>query len=120
SRRCGAARYACNPLACRSFPIGITGPSHDSEGVVVGASDVDLKAEPGQFVSRHIGPREREIADMLAQVGCESLEALVNAVVPADIPRGAPLVLPAARSEHEVLDDMRDIAKRNQLRHSMI
>jgi glycine dehydrogenase len=86
----------------------------------VGASEVDLKTEPAQFVARHIGPREREIADMLAQVGYESLEALVNAVVPADIRRSAPLVLPAARSEYEVLDDMRGIAKRNRLQHSMI
>ena len=86
----------------------------------MGASEVDLKTEPGQFVARHIGPREREIADMLAQVGYESLEALVNAVVPADIRRSAPLVLPAARSEYRVLDDMRGIAKRNRLQHSMI
>ena len=86
----------------------------------MGASELDLKTAPGQFAARHIGPRERDLADMLAEVGYASLEALVDAVVPADIRRKAPLVLPEPRSEYEVLEDMRAIAGRNRVLRSMI
>src|SRR5699024_7819055 len=37
------------------------------------------------FVERHIGPNDEEIARMLEVIGLDSLEALTDAVVPADI-----------------------------------
>ena len=36
----------------------------------------------GSFAARHIGPRPADTADMLAAIGFESLEALVDAAVP--------------------------------------
>ena len=42
------------------------------------------------FVGRHIGPREDDVAAMLETVGHESLEALVDAAVPASIRAGIP------------------------------
>ena len=40
---------------------------------------------PDPFVDRHIGPQPEEIAEMLSACGQESLEALVDAVIPAAI-----------------------------------
>ena len=36
------------------------------------------------FHSRHIGPNDAEITEMLAVVGASSLDALVDAIVPGD------------------------------------
>ena len=37
------------------------------------------------FASRHIGPRNNEIADMINEMGVSSLESLIAQTVPADI-----------------------------------
>ena len=42
-----------------------------------------------EFVERHIGPAENEIAAMLATVGAGSLDDLVAQTIPADILRAA-------------------------------
>ena len=38
--------------------------------------------DDGSFIPRHIGPGERETAEMLETVGYESLDALVDSAVP--------------------------------------
>ncbi|WP_243885588.1 aminomethyl-transferring glycine dehydrogenase [Cellulomonas fengjieae] len=72
------------------------------------------------FADRHIGPRGRETAQMLSVVGYRSLDALVDAAVPASIRTDRPLDLPAARSEEEVLAALRTIAGRNRVMTQMI
>ncbi|MDL1860480.1 aminomethyl-transferring glycine dehydrogenase [Betaproteobacteria bacterium PRO7] len=72
------------------------------------------------FIARHVGPDEAEIADMLTVVGQPSLEALVDAIVPASIKLGAPLALPAPMSEEEALAKIRAIAAKNQVFRSFI
>ena len=72
------------------------------------------------FVDRHVGPGPDEVAQMLAQVGAPSLDALIDEAVPAAIRTSRPLDLPAARSEAEVADALRDIAGRNRVLTSMI
>ncbi|WP_407345733.1 aminomethyl-transferring glycine dehydrogenase [Pengzhenrongella phosphoraccumulans] len=57
---------------------------------------------------------------MLAQLGYDSLDALVDAAVPASIRSARPLDLPAARSEEEVLADLRAIAAKNTVMTQMI
>ena len=73
-----------------------------------------------QFVDRHVGPRGRELDAMLETVGYESLDALIDAAVPASIRTGRPLDLPAARSEEQVLAALRTIAGRNRVMTQMI
>ncbi len=73
-----------------------------------------------EFVSRHIGPNDDEICDMLAAIGHESLDAMVEAIVPASIRLDAPLALPAAISEHEALMRLRAIAAKNEVFKSFI
>jgi glycine cleavage system P protein (glycine dehydrogenase) len=72
------------------------------------------------FPSRHIGPRGEEAGQMLGLLGYSSLEALVDAAVPAQIRLSRPLDLPARRSEHETLAALREIASRNQVFRSYI
>ncbi|MEO3756137.1 aminomethyl-transferring glycine dehydrogenase [Streptomyces sp. B6B3] len=72
------------------------------------------------FADRHIGPDAEAEAKMLAHVGYGSLEELATAAVPAAIRTTEALRLPPARSEAEVLAELRDLARRNTVLHSMI
>ena len=72
------------------------------------------------FVSRHLGPRLHDIAAMLDAVGYDSLDALIDSAVPAHIRSAKPLDLPAARSERDVLAELRGFADRNQVFRSYI
>jgi glycine dehydrogenase len=75
---------------------------------------------PDRFVRRHIGPRPEEAAAMLKLLGYPSLEALVDAAVPKAIRLAKPVQLPAARSEHEALAALKEIASQNQVCRSFI
>jgi len=72
------------------------------------------------FIERHIGPGADEVAHMLAVIGQPSLEALVDAIVPASIRVHEPLALPAAMTEEAALAKMRTIAAKNQVFKSFI
>ena len=72
------------------------------------------------FESRHIGPSTRERADIAHQLGFESNESLIEAVVPESILSRQPLALPAAASEPDVLAELRDIARKNIVRRCAI
>ena len=72
------------------------------------------------FADRHIGPTPADQARMLDALGHPSLDALVDAVVPAGIREHEPLDLPAAASEADVLAELADLARRNRVRTSMI
>src|SRR5256885_10498329 len=74
----------------------------------------------GSFIPRHIGPSEAEQRDMLQALGFESLDALIDATVPASIRLQRPLAIHAGRSEHEALASLRRIAKRNEVCRSYL
>ncbi|MEJ2895585.1 aminomethyl-transferring glycine dehydrogenase [Bordetella avium] len=67
------------------------------------------------FIPRHIGPSEADQAKMLATIGCSSLDALLEEVVPPRIRNQAPLALPGARSEPDVLAELKQMAARNKV-----
>ena len=73
-----------------------------------------------EFVARHIGPRESDQQEMLALLGVESLEQLLERVVPAGIRLRQPLPLPPPRSEAETLAALRALAARNRVLRSLI
>jgi len=79
-----------------------------------------VRASSAEFVDRHVGPRVDDVQAMLRVVGHASLEALVDAAVPVGIRSDAPLALPAARSEAEVLAALRAIAAKNRPMVQMI
>ena len=72
------------------------------------------------FVARHIGPNDDEIAAMLAALGFENLDAFIDATVPRDIRASQPLDLPAGKSEQEALAELRQIAQQNKVARSFI
>ncbi|GAA1184359.1 aminomethyl-transferring glycine dehydrogenase [Ornithinimicrobium humiphilum] len=72
------------------------------------------------FTGRHVGPRESDIAEMLAVLGHDSLESLIDAAVPPAIRSTEPLSMPAAPSEQAVLAELRELASRNTVLTSMI
>ncbi|MBA2411655.1 MAG: aminomethyl-transferring glycine dehydrogenase [Burkholderiaceae bacterium] len=72
------------------------------------------------FHSRHIGPNDAEIAEMLAAIGASSLDALVDSIVPSTIKLTTPLALPRAINEEEALAKIRAIGAQNQVYRSFI
>ena len=72
------------------------------------------------FVERHIGPRQRDLEEMLKVVGQRTLDGLVSAVVPQDIRLESSLALGDPRGEHELLAELRELAGRNLVYRSFI
>lgn len=72
------------------------------------------------FEQRHIGPDAEARAKMLAQVGYGSLDELTAAAVPDVIKNAEALSLPAARTEAQVLAELRTLADGNQVLAPMI
>ncbi|MGN6687157.1 MAG: aminomethyl-transferring glycine dehydrogenase [Actinomycetales bacterium] len=77
-------------------------------------------ASDSAFAARHIGPRPQDVERMLEVIGQPSLDALIDAAVPASIRTDEPLQLPAAAGEAEVLRELRGLASRNRVLTSMI
>ena len=71
------------------------------------------------FARRHLGDSPADTAAMLADLGYPSLDALIDAAVPAHIRRG-PLSLPAAVGESEALAELRAIAADNRVFRNFI
>jgi glycine dehydrogenase len=72
------------------------------------------------FADRHIGPSVHEQAKMLAECGYDSLDALVDAAIPAAIRDPRELDLPPAASEAEALAELRALAAENRPMIQMI
>ena len=73
-----------------------------------------------QFADRHIGPSAEDIAHMLAVLGLDSLDELIDQTVPKGIRLPSPLNLPAGKGEHELLAELKAIASQNQIFQSFI
>ncbi|RLJ64671.1 aminomethyl-transferring glycine dehydrogenase [Sulfurisoma sediminicola] len=73
-----------------------------------------------EFIARHLGQDESELAAMLAVVGAASLDELIAQTVPKAIRLAAPLALPGPRREHEALAALKAIAAKNVVRKSLI
>ncbi|MGC8667015.1 MAG: aminomethyl-transferring glycine dehydrogenase [Chthonomonadales bacterium] len=77
----------------------------------------------GAFVWRHLGPRPQDIRAMLAELGCSTLDELVARAVPASILPEHPLEFASVgsgQSEASVLEELRELGRRNQLWRSFI
>jgi len=73
-----------------------------------------------RFVDRHIGPSDAEIDTMLEQVGYDSLDALIEATIPASILRKQALDLPASKSEAGMIAEARQLSLENVVTRSFI
>jgi len=81
----------------------------------------ELRAEAvRRFEDRHIGPQGQDVDVMLERVGSESLESLIDQIVPEAIRQRSSLELPPALSETEALEELRAIAANNTQMTSLI
>ena len=73
-----------------------------------------------KFVSRHNGPREHEVKQMLKKIGVSSVDELINQTVPANIRLKQPLTVGAAISEFQYSKHLRALGKKNKVFRSYI
>lgn len=73
-----------------------------------------------KFESRHNGPTEAEISEMLEKIGASSMEELINQTVPETIQLTKPLNLPAAQLETDFLSSFKKLAEKNKVFKSFI
>ena len=79
--------------------------------------DLEMRSD---FVRRHIGPGEEQIAEMLSALDLESLDELITTAVPDSIVDAEPLDLPPIKSERATLSYLREMSERNRVFISMI
>ncbi|MEX0695520.1 MAG: aminomethyl-transferring glycine dehydrogenase [Rhodospirillales bacterium] len=82
-------------------------------------TSLDQLENRDEFVNRHIGPSDKDIAEMLAVIGLDSLDALVDKAVPAEIRTAEPFDVPAM-SEAKALSELSRMAARNKVMKSLI
>jgi glycine dehydrogenase len=75
---------------------------------------------PDIFQDRHIGPNHEEQQLMLSVIGASTLDELINQTVPPAIHLDESLALGDARSEFELLHELRSIASQNTVAKSYI
>ncbi|MBU9812823.1 aminomethyl-transferring glycine dehydrogenase [Rahnella perminowiae] len=72
------------------------------------------------FIGRHIGPSSQQQQQMLETVGADSLNALIQQIVPVDIQLPGPPAVGDAVTEHQALAELKAIASQNQRYKSYI
>jgi glycine dehydrogenase len=72
------------------------------------------------FSDRHNGPDQKEIEQMLKEVGARSLDDFIDSVIPRQIRSNHPLTLQSPVSEREALNELKAIAKQNRVYRSLI
>jgi glycine dehydrogenase len=76
--------------------------------------------QTNQFLARHIGPREEDINEMLAETGVKSLDELIDQTIPANIRLPKKLELGKSMTEYEYSQYIGQIASKNQVFQSLI
>ncbi len=112
----GSGTVSAQPATGRQDEPG--GPAA-AQGTGARPTLVELE-QASPFADRHIGPDSAAASRMLDALGYDSLDALTEAAVPGTIRLTERLNLPPARSEAEVLAELRDIAGRNRVFRPMI
>ena len=77
-------------------------------------------SHPPDFAARHLGPHADDIREMLALVGCDTLDELMAETVPAGIRFQGPLQIPKGVPEAELLERLRVIANGNEVWRSYL
>ena len=73
-----------------------------------------------KFVTRHNGPRENEIKQMLAKIGVASVEELISQTVPPGIRLKQPLQVAPAMSEYQYSKHLKALGAKNKTFRSYI
>ncbi len=87
-------------------------------------SDLNPFRPNDTFMRRHLGPRSKQVSEMLRSIGLDSLEDLARATVPESIRSKEPLVLDGLPreplGENELLQILHAIASENQVHRSYL
>ncbi|MEO0454262.1 MAG: aminomethyl-transferring glycine dehydrogenase [Verrucomicrobiota bacterium] len=75
---------------------------------------------PDTFLNRHVGPDQEEENEMLKVVGAETLDQLIQSIVPESIQIETPLDGLGASTEQEALNRLREYAAKNEVKRSLI
>ncbi len=67
------------------------------------------------FANRHLGPNEKERAQMLKTIGVDSIATLIDETIPADIRLANPLDLPEGISEYAYQKKIQLLSNKNKL-----
>src|SRR5210317_2571565 len=73
-----------------------------------------------EFIRRHIGPSVEEQKQMLSYLGFNSLDEFIKKIVPEKIIENKPLDIDEPVSEHEALNQLKQIASQNKIFKSFI
>ncbi len=73
-----------------------------------------------EFQQRHIGISENDKNEMLKQLGCQSIEDLIEKTIPSKILAKKDLSITAPLTEHEMLQHLKALASKNQLSKNYI
>ena len=84
------------------------------------ASTLSDLEQRDDFIRRHIGPSEAQIAAMLETLGLPSLDALIEKTVPENIITGHTLEIGSDKTERGTLSYLRRMSERNKVFISMI
>ncbi len=91
----------------------------DPQGVIMRAA-LDELIDAGEFTRRHTSATAADRQHMLAVIGEQSVESLLDHTVPPVIRMKGVLELGASRSPESVLGELRQLAARNVARTSLI
>lgn len=72
------------------------------------------------FIRRHIGPNAEQTQSMLNDMGAESVDALIDEIVPADIRLPALPAIGDSKTEVNALSDLKAVASLNKINTSYI
>lgn len=73
-----------------------------------------------RFVTRHIGPREEETAEMLKAIGVSSMDELLDQTIPSNIRFSTPLKLSEGLSERRYYRRILELASKNKVFNTYI
>ncbi len=73
-----------------------------------------------EFIGRHIGPNANDVNAMLSHLKLSSVAELISQTVPDDIRLPQAMDLPDAKSEQQMLTELKAIAKQNKVYKSFI
>src|SRR5215212_7519253 len=74
-----------------------------------------FELQQNEFTQRHIGPTNEEVQAMLATIGDDSLDDLINRTVPSAIRLKKAIATGGPVSEYEYLRELKDIASLNKI-----
>src|SRR3954469_7596243 len=74
-----------------------------------------FEAQSREFHRRHIGPDEKQTQEMLKTIGVKTIEELIDRTVPSSIRMQHELNIPAAMSENEYLNHIKDVSLKNKV-----